>query len=89
MPAETGEALTAQARDATQLLVAGLFTLPVEKTNDGPVITLPAATTALPRAKPVPQPYVLPISSSAGVIGTHERTHATSATAANTPPRAP
>ena len=56
VPAETGEALTAQARDATQLLVAGLFALPVEKTNEGPVITLPAATTALPREKPVPQP---------------------------------
>ena len=56
VPAETGEALTAQARDATQLLVAGLFALPVEKTSEGPVITLPAATTALPREKPVPQP---------------------------------
>jgi regulator of ribosome biosynthesis len=56
VPAGTGAALTAQARDATQLLVAGLFALPVEKTNEGPVVTLPTATTALPREKPVPVP---------------------------------
>mmetsp|Transcript_12648 Transcript_12648/g.39077 ORF Transcript_12648/g.39077 Transcript_12648/m.39077 type:complete len:311 (-) Transcript_12648:42-974(-) len=46
--------LAAQARDATQLLVAGLFALPAERSSAGPIASLPVATTALPREKPAP-----------------------------------
>lgn len=46
----------ATAIKATQALVAGLFALPVERSPEGPIATLPAATTALPRAKSPPQP---------------------------------
>ncbi|KAJ8601898.1 hypothetical protein CTAYLR_002673 [Chrysophaeum taylorii] len=46
----------ALAVSATQDLVAGLFGLPVERSNDGPIAALPPPTTALPRAKPCPAP---------------------------------
>ncbi|KAJ3085297.1 Rhodanese- sulfurtransferase [Quaeritorhiza haematococci] len=43
------------ARDATQLLVNQIFTLPVEKSTEGFFAQLPAPTTLLPRAKPLPK----------------------------------
>jgi len=52
-------ALIASARDNAQLLVRHIFELPVESTAVGPVAMLPAATTRLPRAKPVPKPRPL------------------------------
>jgi len=44
------------ARDGVQVLLAALFSLPVQKTDDGPVAQLPPPTTILPRAKPLPKP---------------------------------
>ena len=37
-------------------MIAALYTLPAEKSGDGPLAQLPAPTTTLPRAKPLPKP---------------------------------
>ncbi|KAI0092696.1 ribosome biogenesis regulatory protein-domain-containing protein [Irpex rosettiformis] len=47
------------ARDGVQTLIASLFQLPVTPSEDGPVAKLPAPTTLLPRAKPLPKPKPL------------------------------
>jgi Ribosome biogenesis regulatory protein (RRS1) len=41
------------ARDSTQLLINEILNLPRTRTTDGTYIQLPAATTPLPREKPV------------------------------------
>ncbi|KAI8594189.1 ribosome biogenesis regulatory protein-domain-containing protein [Geranomyces variabilis] len=43
------------ARDGTQLLLNQIFALPTESTPDGVFATLPAGTSVLPRAKPIPK----------------------------------
>ncbi|KAI0258491.1 ribosome biogenesis regulatory protein-domain-containing protein [Gloeopeniophorella convolvens] len=48
--------LQATARDGVQLLLAALFSLPTLASPDGPLAQLPAPTTQLPRAKPLPKP---------------------------------
>ena len=48
--------LQANARDGVQLLVAALFSLPTQSSPEGPLGQLPAPTTQLPRAKPLPKP---------------------------------
>lgn len=51
--------LQATARDGIQTLLNSLFTLPTHPSPDGPVAQLPAPTTDLPRAKPLPKPKPL------------------------------
>ena len=53
--AGSSSGLTQQAVVATQALVGELFALPVERSPVGPIAALPAPSTALPRAKPVPE----------------------------------
>ncbi|KAI0252060.1 ribosome biogenesis regulatory protein-domain-containing protein [Lactifluus subvellereus] len=48
--------LQANARDGIQLLLASLFSLPTLSSPEGPLAQLPAPTTQLPRAKPLPKP---------------------------------
>ncbi|KAI9457297.1 ribosome biogenesis regulatory protein-domain-containing protein [Russula earlei] len=48
--------LQANARDGIQLLIAALFSLPTLSSPEGPLAQLPAPTTQLPRAKPLPKP---------------------------------
>ncbi|QRV87879.1 ribosome biogenesis regulatory protein [Ceratobasidium sp. AG-Ba] len=48
--------LQAVARDGAQVILAALFGLPTQSSEDGPIATLPPPTTALPRAKPLPKP---------------------------------
>jgi len=48
--------LHANARDGVQLLVSTLFSLPTLSSPEGPLAQLPAPTTQLPRAKPLPKP---------------------------------
>lgn len=51
--------LLSLARIGTQSLLNSLFSLPptsITSTPDGPLAQLPAATTQLPRAKPLPKP---------------------------------
>ncbi|KAH9989115.1 RRS1-domain-containing protein [Russula vinacea] len=48
--------LQSNARDGVQLLVAALFSLPTQSSSEGPLGQLPAPTTQLPRAKPLPKP---------------------------------
>ncbi|KAF8464331.1 ribosome biogenesis regulatory protein-domain-containing protein, partial [Russula ochroleuca] len=48
--------LQANARDGVQLLVTALFSLPAQSSPEGPLGQLPAPTTQLPRAKPLPKP---------------------------------
>lgn len=48
--------LQANARDGVQLLVSALFSLPALSSPEGPLAQLPAPTTQLPRAKPLPKP---------------------------------
>ena len=48
--------LQATARDGVQALINGLFSLPIQKSGDGPLAMLPPIETALPRAKPLPKP---------------------------------
>ncbi|EJD53976.1 RRS1-domain-containing protein [Auricularia subglabra TFB-10046 SS5] len=48
--------LQSTARDGVQSLVAALFALPTKSSPDGPLALLPAPTTQLPRAKPLPKP---------------------------------
>ncbi|KAL4076398.1 ribosome biogenesis regulatory protein-domain-containing protein [Scleroderma citrinum] len=50
------EYLKSTARDGIQALIAALYALPTEKSADGPLAQLPAPTTVLPRAKPLPKP---------------------------------
>ncbi|KAJ6502166.1 ribosome biogenesis regulatory protein-domain-containing protein, partial [Mycena sanguinolenta] len=50
------EHLQALARDGAQSLIASLFALPTQRSEDGPLAQLPAPTTALPRSKPLPKP---------------------------------
>ncbi|KAJ7256543.1 ribosome biogenesis regulatory protein-domain-containing protein [Mycena haematopus] len=50
------EHLQALARDGVQSLIASLFALPTQKSEDGPLAQLPPPTTALPRSKPLPKP---------------------------------
>ncbi|PVF96459.1 RRS1-domain-containing protein [Serendipita vermifera] len=51
--------LQANARDGIQALVNSLFSLPIQKTQDGPLAVLPPIETPLPRAKPLPKPEPL------------------------------
>lgn len=51
--------LQSTARDGIQTLLNSLFTLPTHTSPDGPVAQLPAPTTELPRAKPLPKPKPL------------------------------
>jgi regulator of ribosome biosynthesis len=44
------------ARDGIQALVAALYGLPTQPSPDGALAQLPAPTTQLPRAKPLPKP---------------------------------
>ena len=44
------------ATKATTLLVREIWRLPVERTSQGPVASLPRAVLQLPREKPVPEP---------------------------------
>lgn len=53
---DVSEVSQSNAVAATQGLVNELFALPVERSNDGPIATLPLASIALPRAKPAPKP---------------------------------
>ncbi|CCO28186.1 Ribosome biogenesis regulatory protein homolog OS=Homo sapiens GN=RRS1 PE=1 SV=2 [Rhizoctonia solani AG-1 IB] len=48
--------LQAVARDGAQVILGALFGLPTQPSDDGPIATLPAPTTTLPRAKPLPKP---------------------------------
>ncbi|KAF7338010.1 Ribosome biogenesis regulatory protein [Mycena venus] len=48
--------LRALARDGVQSLIASLFVLPTQRSEDGPLAQLPPPKTALPRAKPLPKP---------------------------------
>lgn len=48
--------LQSLARDGTQTLLASLFSLPTLPSEEGPLAQLPAPTTQLPRAKPLPKP---------------------------------
>ncbi|KAI9068456.1 RRS1-domain-containing protein [Trametes sanguinea] len=50
------EYLMSTARDGVQTLLASLFSLPTTSSPDGPLAQLPAPTTQLPRAKPLPKP---------------------------------
>ncbi|KAG2141496.1 ribosome biogenesis regulatory protein-domain-containing protein [Suillus cothurnatus] len=50
------EYLQTTARDGIQALVAALYGLPTQPSPDGPLAQLPAPTTQLPRAKPLPKP---------------------------------
>ncbi|KAF8574199.1 RRS1-domain-containing protein [Ramaria rubella] len=50
------ELLQSTARDGCQVLIASLFSLPVQSTADGPLARLPPPTTQLPRTKPLPKP---------------------------------
>jgi regulator of ribosome biosynthesis len=50
------EYLQTTARDGIQALVAALYVLPTQPSPDGPLAQLPAPTTQLPRAKPLPKP---------------------------------
>ena len=47
--------LTNLARDNVQLLINRLFQLPTVRVDNEIFVTLPAPTTRLPRAKPVPK----------------------------------
>eukprot|EP00920_Eleutheroschizon_duboscqi_P020135 GHVT01047966.1.p1 GENE.GHVT01047966.1~~GHVT01047966.1.p1 ORF type:complete len:266 (+),score=36.44 GHVT01047966.1:190-987(+) len=52
--------LDERTRDAAQLLINHIFTLPSQKSEEGPVALLPAhATYVLPRSKPIPKPKPL------------------------------
>ena len=48
--------LLGQNLDGVQLLVAALFSLPIQSPPEGPLGKLPASTTQLPRVKPLPKP---------------------------------
>ncbi|KAJ7217225.1 ribosome biogenesis regulatory protein-domain-containing protein [Mycena pura] len=50
------EHLQSLARDGVQALLASLFSLPTQRSDEGPLAQLPPPTTALPRAKPLPKP---------------------------------
>lgn len=54
--ADMEEYLMSTARDGVQTLIASLFSLPTTSSPDGPLAQLPAPTTHLPRAKPLPKP---------------------------------
>ncbi|KAF7311413.1 Ribosome biogenesis regulatory protein [Mycena kentingensis (nom. inval.)] len=53
------EHLQALARDGVQALLGSLFSLPTQRSDEGPLAELPAPTTALPRSKPLPKPKPL------------------------------
>ncbi|CAG7848698.1 SubName: Full=Related to RRS1-regulator of ribosome biogenesis {ECO:0000313/EMBL:CCA69080.1} [Serendipita indica DSM 11827] len=53
------EYLQSTARDGVQALINALFTLPIQKTEDGPLARLPPIEMLLPRAKPLPKPKPL------------------------------
>lgn len=44
------------AREGVQILLGKLFTLPTQRSPDGPLAMLPKPSTILPRAKPLPKP---------------------------------
>ncbi|KAI0638437.1 ribosome biogenesis regulatory protein-domain-containing protein [Trametes polyzona] len=54
--ADLEDYLMSTARDGVQTLIASLFSLPTTSSPDGPLAQLPAPTTQLPRAKPLPKP---------------------------------
>ncbi|KAI0776198.1 ribosome biogenesis regulatory protein-domain-containing protein [Trametes elegans] len=54
--ADLEDYLMSTARDGVQTLIASLFSLPTTSSHDGPLAQLPAPTTQLPRAKPLPKP---------------------------------
>ncbi|KAG9057394.1 Rhodanese- sulfurtransferase [Serendipita sp. 407] len=49
------EYLQSTARDGVQALINTLFSLPIQKSEDGPLARLPPIELALPRAKPLPK----------------------------------
>ncbi|WVF67016.1 hypothetical protein IAT40_001759 [Kwoniella sp. CBS 6097] len=51
--------LLALTLTSTQALIASLFTLPTTPSNSGPITSLPAPVTLLPREKPLPKPKPL------------------------------
>lgn len=51
---DTENYLQSLARDGAQVLISALLSLPSKPTPDGPLSILPAPTTVLPRAKPLP-----------------------------------
>jgi len=56
-PSDVEGSLAATARDGAQALVNQLLTTcPISSTEAGVLLSLPAATTPLPRAKPLPPP---------------------------------
>lgn len=50
------EYLQSTAREGVQALVGALFSLPITRSEEGPLAQLPPPTTQLPRAKPLPKP---------------------------------
>jgi regulator of ribosome biosynthesis len=58
-PEERDSFLDELAQQSAQLLIKHIFQLPVEKTDIGPVVTLPASTTRLPRSQHVPKEKAL------------------------------
>ncbi|KAF7295480.1 Ribosome biogenesis regulatory protein [Mycena indigotica] len=53
------EHLQSLARDGVQALLGSLFSLPTQRSDEGPLAQLPPPTTAIPRAKPLPKPKPL------------------------------
>lgn len=59
-PIKTEEYLLSRTRNSTQALINSIFSCPVHRHPDhGPLVTLPAPTTRLPREKPLPKPKPL------------------------------
>jgi hypothetical protein len=56
---DTEAYLTSHALPPLQALLNTLFSLPTARTSSGPLATLPAPTTMLPREKPLPKPKPL------------------------------
>ncbi|CAG8585429.1 10582_t:CDS:2, partial [Acaulospora colombiana] len=56
---DTNDVEETSYRDGIQALVNSLFSLPIQKTQDGPLAVLPPIETSLPRAKPLPKPKPL------------------------------
>lgn len=54
VPSSSEEELLNTARDGSQILLNAILSCPIQKTNEGVLITLPEPVTRLPREKPVP-----------------------------------
>ncbi|KAJ7074145.1 ribosome biogenesis regulatory protein-domain-containing protein [Mycena amicta] len=53
------EHLQSLARDGVQALLGSLFSLPTQRSDEGPLAELPPPTAAVPRSKPLPKPKPL------------------------------